>query len=106
MVFVWSSSALGGGGHGSLWHGQQRVARCARLTVVITLRPARALAARLYGRRGGCGCRGLAGQWAAVACRRIGGIVLHRAAPADARDNDRQRDRFPLRLLRARGGPV
>ena len=29
-------------------------------------------------------CRGLAGHSAAVACRRIGGIVLHRAAPAGA----------------------
>ena len=45
------------------------------------------------------------GQRAAVACRRIGRIVLHPAAPADARDNDRQRGRFPLRLLRARVDP-
>ena len=38
------------------------MARCARLRIVVTLRPARALPARLYRRRGSCGCRGFAGQ--------------------------------------------
>jgi hypothetical protein len=82
LGFLSGPARPGGGDHGSVRHGQQRAARCARLRIV-TPRPAHALTARLYRRRGGCGCRFLAGHRAAVACRRIGGTVPHPAAQAD-----------------------
>jgi hypothetical protein len=57
LGFLLGPARPGGGDHGCVRHWQQRVARCARLRIVVTLRSARAVAARLYRRRGGCCCR-------------------------------------------------
>ncbi len=94
-----------GGNHARVPHGQHWIASPVRLIVVVTLRSAWALAARLHRRRNCCH-RSHAGQRATLACRRIGGITFPPRTQADDRHNHDRGGRFSLHHIRPRCGPV